>query len=59
MNHGMNGWGQRALGTLLVIIGIALGARWVYELLRPLLPFAVSGLVVVAVVVAIQRRRHW
>jgi uncharacterized membrane protein YfcA len=44
-NYQPGGWGGRVLSTLLLIIGIAVGARVVYELLRPLLPLVVALLI--------------
>jgi len=45
-----------ALGLLLAT---AFGARWAYELLRPLVPVAITGVCVVLILMALLRRRRW
>ncbi|GGW15160.1 hypothetical protein GCM10018980_40120 [Streptomyces capoamus] len=58
MNANPEGWGRRALSGLALVLVIALGARWAYELLAPLVPFAASLLVVGAVGVLLFKRRR-
>ena len=43
------GWGKRLVSTVLLVIGIAVTAHVVYELLLPLLPIAVALLILGAV----------
>lgn len=50
---------RRIAESLLLLLGIALVAHWVYELLRPLIPMAITGLFVVLVLMAVLRRRRW
>lgn len=59
MNSNPEGWGRRVLHALFLVLIISFGAHWAYELLRPVVPFAVSGTVVLLIVLAVLRRRHW
>lgn len=61
MNSGPR-WETRALRALVVLLAVAYGIRWVYELLLPVMPYLIAGIIVAAVVsivVAIRRRRRW
>lgn len=52
------GWGKRLMSTLLLMLGIAMVSRVIYELLLPLLPLVVALLILACAYVAtIQRRR--
>lgn len=53
------GLGHRIAESLLLLIGTALGAHWAYELLRPLIPAAITGLCTVLILMALVRRRRW
>jgi putative effector of murein hydrolase LrgA (UPF0299 family) len=53
------GWVRRIAETLLLLLTIAWVAHWVYELLRPLIPTLVTGLVLVLLVTLLLRRRRW
>ncbi|MEY9838582.1 hypothetical protein [Streptacidiphilus sp. EB103A] len=59
MNNSPEGWGRRVLSALALVVAISFGAHWAYELLRPLVPYAVSAAVVLLVVLAVLRRRRW
>jgi membrane protein YdbS with pleckstrin-like domain len=59
VNNSPEGWGRRVLSALALVLAISIAARWVFELLRPIVPFAVSGAVVLLVVLAVLRRRRW
>ena len=52
-------WMRRVIGAVLLLVGIAVGARVVYGLLVPLVPaaFAVAALAVVYLVVFQRWRR--
>ncbi|WP_019059809.1 hypothetical protein [Streptomyces prunicolor] len=61
MNTGQ-GWEKRALHALVLLLAVAYGIRWAYELVRPVVPFIIGGAVVVALVWAvleIRQRRRW
>lgn len=45
----MKGWTKRAAGALLLLLGIAAGARVIYSLLRPLLPLLICALALIVV----------
>lgn len=47
------------MSALALLLAVAYGAHLVYELLRPLLPYALGGAVVVFVGLAVNRRRRW
>ncbi len=50
---------KRATGALLLLLGIAVGARVIYSLLAPLLPLLISGfalVIVYAVTLGLWRR---
>ena len=49
------GWGKRLVSTGLLIIGIAVAARVVYELLAPLMPLVVALLIVTTAYLALTR----
>jgi len=51
------GWGKRIVGSLFLVLGIAVAARVIYELLAPLLPLLVAFLVLATAYVAMTR--HW
>lgn len=51
MNYQPEGWAKRGLSALALLLVIAIGARVIYGLLAPLLPFL--GAVVVLIVVYI------
>ena len=53
------GLGYRVAEALTLLVATSWGAHWVYELLRPLVPVALSGLAVVLVAMAVLRRRRW
>lgn len=61
----MNGgprWETRALRALVLLLAIAYGIRWAYELILPVVPFLIVGAVVaglISVILAIRRRRRW
>ena len=40
-----DGWGKRLVRTLLLILGLAVVARVIYELLAPLLPLVIALLI--------------
>ncbi|MFJ8489443.1 hypothetical protein ACIRBZ_13910 [Streptomyces sp. NPDC094038] len=61
MNTGQ-GWEKRALHALVLLLAVAYGIRWAYELLLPVVPFVIGGLIVaglVYAVLAIRQRRRW
>ncbi|MEU8944241.1 hypothetical protein [Streptomyces sp. NPDC048489] len=58
MNANPEGWGRRAISGLILVLVIAFGARWAYELLAPLVPFVAALLVVGAAGVFLLRRRR-
>lgn len=57
MNYQPDGWMKRGLSALVLLLVIAIGARVIYGLLAPLLPFL--GAVVVLAVVYIVIFRGW
>lgn len=59
LNGSPDGYGRRAASALVLLLAIAVGARWAFDLLRPLVPFLVSALVVLVIVMAVLRRRRW
>lgn len=61
MNKGP-GWETRALRALVLLLAIAYGIRWAYELILPVVPFLIAGAIVAALVSAIltvRQRRRW
>lgn len=59
MNGSPGGWDQRVLSALVLILAVAFMGHWAYVLLRPVVPYAVSGVAVLLVVSALLRRRRW
>lgn len=57
MNYQPEGWAKRGLSALALLFVIAIGARVIYGLLAPLLPFL--GVVVVLIVVYVVLFRGW
>lgn len=57
MHYQPDGWGKRGLSALALLLIIAIGARVIYGLLAPLLPFV--GSIVVLAVVYIILYRGW
>lgn len=57
MNYQPDGWAKRGLSALVLLLIIAIGARVIYGLLAPLLPFL--GAVVVLAVVYMVIFRGW
>jgi hypothetical protein len=57
MNYQPDGWMKRGLSALVLLLVIAIGARVIYGLLAPLLPFL--GAVVVLAVVYMVIFRGW
>ena len=55
MNYQPGDWAKRGLAALVLLIGIAIGARVIYNLLVPLMPF-LGAIVVLAVVYLIMFR---
>lgn len=53
------GLGRRVVEALSLLLATALGARWAYDLLRPMIPIAITGLCVVLILMALLRRRRW
>jgi len=45
----MKGWMKRATGALLLLLGIAVGARLIYNLLLPLLPLLICTIALIAI----------
>jgi hypothetical protein len=45
----MEGLARRALGALVLLLGIALGARVIYSLFIPLLPLLICGVALLVV----------
>ncbi len=54
-----SGLGRRVVEALGLLLATAFGARWAYELLRPLVPVAITGVCVVLILMALLRRRRW
>lgn len=59
MNTSPGGWNQRVLSALVLILAIALVGHWAYILLRPLIPFIVTGILSLLVFSIIFQRRRW
>lgn len=57
MNYQPDGWMKRGMSSLVLLLIIAIGARVIYGLLAPLLPFL--GAVVVLAVVYMVIFRGW
>lgn len=57
MNYQPDGWMKRGMSALVLLLIIAIGARVIYGLLAPLLPFL--GAVVVLAVVYMVIFRGW
>jgi hypothetical protein len=57
VNYQPDGWMKRGLSALVLLLVIAIGARVIYGLLAPLLPFL--GAVVVLAVVYMVIFRGW
>jgi hypothetical protein len=45
----MKGWTKRATGALFLLLGIAVGARIVFSLLVPVLPWLIWAVVLIGV----------
>lgn len=61
MNGGPS-WERRALHALILLLAVAYGIRWAYELIRPVVPFLIGGAVVVSLVsvgLMVRQRRRW
>jgi hypothetical protein len=56
MNNGQS-WLKRAAGSVLLVLGIALGSRLVWELLAPLVPVLGSLVFICALTWVLLRRR--
>jgi hypothetical protein len=54
-----SGPGRRIAEALSLLLAVAVGTRWAYDLLRPLVPVAITGLCVTLILMALLRRRHW
>lgn len=55
-------WEIRALRALVLLLVAAYCVRWAYELVRPVVPFLIGGVIVVAlvsVVLTVRQRRRW
>lgn len=52
------GWGRGALRALVLILLIAFGAHWAYELLMPIVPLAFALVVLFIVGTIVFRRRR-
>lgn len=55
-------WEIRALRALVLLLAIAYGIRWAYEMVRPVVPFLIGIGVAVALISAvlmIRQRRRW
>ncbi len=54
MMHGPQpgGWRQRLVSTLALILGVAVAARVIYDLLRPLLPLVLAVLILLTAYLA-------
>lgn len=57
MNYQPDGWMKRGMSALVLLLIIAIGARVIYGLLAPLLPFL--GAIVVLIVVYAVIFRGW
>lgn len=57
MRYEPEGWTKRGFSALLLLLVIAIGARVIYGLLAPLLPFL--GVIVVLMVMYIVMFRGW
>ena len=56
----MNQIGQQALKLVLTLLGAALLMQWIWQLLKPLLPLLVLGVVIwVTIRVVRARRQDW
>ena len=53
-----NDWDKRIARMLLLLVGIAVAARVIYELLLPLLPVVVALLMVSSAYLAVTQRRR-
>lgn len=61
MNHGP-GWERRALHALVLLLALAYGIRWAFDLVQPVIPFLIAGVVVASlasVILMIRQRRRW
>lgn len=58
LNGSPNGYGRRAASALVLLLAIAVGAHWAYELLRPLVPLLVSLASLCAIASLVFRKRR-
>ena len=61
MNSGPSREG-RALHALVLLLAIAYGIRWAYEMVRPVVPFLIGGAIAVSLISVIRmvrQRRRW
>ncbi len=49
-------WVKRLMSAVLLLLGIAVGARVIYELLAPVVPVAITLLLVCAAYLVLMRR---
>jgi hypothetical protein len=59
MSGHMPSWRQKTVSTLALLVVVALGARAVYELLAPLVPVLVIGLVLFGLWSLVMRIRRY